>query len=63
VKAHQDWTSCNCQYPALPIPHLSEFKHHECQCERFAIDDSPPFYLEHLGFGHLPFTNTIQLSS
>jgi hypothetical protein len=23
----------------LPIPHLAEFKHHECPCKRFAIDD------------------------
>jgi hypothetical protein len=23
----------------LPIPHLAEFKHHECPCQGFAIDD------------------------
>jgi hypothetical protein len=36
---HQDWTSNNCQYLALPIPHLTEFKHHECPCKHFDIDD------------------------
>ena len=36
---HQDWTSYHCQYLGLTIPHLAEFKHHECPCKRFAIDD------------------------
>ena len=39
VKVHQDWTSYHCQYLRLTIPHLAEFKHHECPCKRFAIDD------------------------
>jgi hypothetical protein len=39
AKVHQDWTSYHCQYLGLPIPHLAEFKHHECPCKRFAIDD------------------------
>ena len=38
-KVHQDWTSYHCQYLGLTIPHLAEFKHHECPCKRFAIDD------------------------
>jgi hypothetical protein len=38
-KVHQDWASYHCQYLGLPIPHLAEFKHHECPCKRFAIDD------------------------
>jgi hypothetical protein len=37
-KVHQDWTSYNCQYLGVPIPHLAKFKHHECPCKRFAID-------------------------
>jgi hypothetical protein len=38
-KVHQDWTSYHCQYLGLTIPHLAEFKHHECPRKRFAIDD------------------------
>jgi hypothetical protein len=38
-KVHQDWISYHCQYLGLTIPHLAEFKHHECPCKRFAIDD------------------------
>jgi hypothetical protein len=37
-QVHQDWTSYHCQYLGLTIPHLAEFKHHECPCKRFAID-------------------------
>jgi hypothetical protein len=43
-KVHQDWTSYHCQYLGLTIPHLAEFKHHECPCKRFAIDD----FVDHL---------------
>jgi hypothetical protein len=35
----QDWISINCKSLGLPIPHLAVFKHHECPCKRFAIDD------------------------
>jgi hypothetical protein len=38
-KVHQDWTSYHCKYLGVPIPHLAEFKNHECPCKRFAIDD------------------------
>ena len=38
-KVHQDWASYHCQYLGLTIPHLAEFKHHECPWKRFAIDD------------------------
>jgi hypothetical protein len=39
AKVIQDWISINCQSLGLSIPHLAEFKHHECPCKRFAIDD------------------------
>jgi hypothetical protein len=34
----------NCQQLGLPIPHLLEFTHHACTCDRFAIDE----YGDHL---------------
>ena len=37
-KVKLDWTSYNCQYMGVPIPHLVELSHHECPCKRFAID-------------------------
>ena len=40
----QDWISWNCQQLGLPIPHLLQFQHHACTCERFAIDE----YGDHL---------------
>jgi hypothetical protein len=43
-KVTQDWISWNCQQLGLPIPHLRQFKHHECTCEHFAIDE----YGDHL---------------
>jgi len=42
MKEHQDWTSYNCQFLALNIPHLTQvtpYDHdYECPCQRFAID-------------------------
>jgi hypothetical protein len=43
-KVTQDWISWNCQQLGLPIPHLRQFQHHACTCERFAIDE----YGDHL---------------
>ena len=43
-KVIQDWISWNCQQLGLPIPHLLEFTHHACTCDRFAIDE----YGDHL---------------
>jgi hypothetical protein len=40
----QHWISWNCQQLGLPIPHLLQFQHHTCTCERFAIDE----YGDHL---------------
>ena len=37
-KVIQGWTSSHCQTLGLKIPHLTELKHHECTCKRFAID-------------------------
>jgi hypothetical protein len=44
-KVIQDWTSSYCQTLGLDVPHLTELKHHECTCERFAIDA----FGDHLG--------------
>ena len=52
-KMIQDWTSWNCQQLGLPIPHLLQFQHHACTCERFAIDE----------YGNMAITSTVALNT